>query len=177
VPLIVPILILLPYLTVKFYQRSHRLNQLVNSLSQGSPDFEQMSHLLEHGPEARWTGVAAEEVSRLDEPDFKGFDVIQDSWITDLRSWKPGESGRSDPSSRVHHYRRLMVSMKPDNTGNYVFRWPLLARDPNADFRFLRQQIQPRLRKYLDVESSVPGERDCPGKQASTSGMCRLVIT
>ena len=40
VPLLVPILVLLPYLVVKSHQRSHRLNQLVQSLSQGSRDLE-----------------------------------------------------------------------------------------------------------------------------------------
>src|SRR5947209_16723522 len=105
VPLIVPILVLLPYFTVKYFERSHRINQLINSLSQGSRDLEQMSRLLEHGPEPRWSGgAAAEEVSKLDEPEVRGFDVIQDSWITDLRAWKPSQSDRNEAGSYVHHY-------------------------------------------------------------------------
>ena len=123
VPLLIPILILLPYFMVKSYQRSHRLNQIVESLSQGSRDLELMSRLLENGPEERWTGTAFEEVSKLDEPDLKGFDIIQDSWITDLRTWKPGVSVKIDPSSNVHQYRRLKVARKPDHPGNQLFRW------------------------------------------------------
>jgi predicted acylesterase/phospholipase RssA len=160
VPLLVPILILLPYLAVRYYQRSHRLNQLVNSLSQGRPELDEMSRLLDHGPEARWTGVAAEEVNKVDEPDITGFEIIQDSWITDLRLWKPGESDKGDLSSRVHHFRRLLVSMKPENTGNTVFRWPQTRPfDPKAEFRFPRQRLEPKLRKCLDPESSAPREK------------------
>ena len=40
VPLLVPILFLLPYFVVKSYQRSQRVNHLIESLSQGSRDLE-----------------------------------------------------------------------------------------------------------------------------------------
>src|SRR5262249_50673997 len=62
VPILVPILILLPYIVVKSYQRSHRINQLVESLSQGSRDLDQMTRLLE-GPSVPWKGVGFEEVA------------------------------------------------------------------------------------------------------------------
>src|SRR5206468_4179520 len=45
VPLIVPIFVLLPYLTVKVYRHSQRINQIVESLTQSSRDLEQMSQL------------------------------------------------------------------------------------------------------------------------------------
>jgi len=61
VPILIPILVLLPLVVVKSYERSHRLNQLINSLSQGSPDLEVMSRLLE-GSVKPWIGVNAEEV-------------------------------------------------------------------------------------------------------------------
>jgi hypothetical protein len=162
VPIIVPILIMLPYFTVKYYQRSHKINQLLNSLSQGRPELDEMSRLMDNGPEPRWIGMPAEEVSKLDEPNTTGFDIIQDSWITDLRLWKPRDSEKPDPNSRLHHFRRLLISMKPDYTGSTIFRWPLLARDPNAAFKFPEQRLQPRLRKWLDAEASdAGGKRLC----------------
>ena len=60
----------MPYFVVKYYQRSERISELVESLSQGSPDLKQMSLLLE-GPMQPWIGEAAEEVPRLDEPDLR----------------------------------------------------------------------------------------------------------
>jgi hypothetical protein len=161
VPILVPIIVLTPYFAYDAYQRSHRVNLLMNSLAQGNRELEEMSRLLEKGPEPPWVGAPAEEVHKLVEPDLKGFEVIQDSWITDLRNWKPGADGKSDSNSRVHHYRRLKVAMKPEAGGNPVFRWILLARDPKSSFRFPHQQIQPRLRKSLDTEVTAGGETGC----------------
>ena len=84
-----------PYFVVKSYQRSQRINQLVESLSQGSRDLEVMSRLLE-GPMKPWSGEAAEEVRDFDEPDFTGFEILQDSRIIDLRNWKPTAEGKQD---------------------------------------------------------------------------------
>ena len=38
VPILVPLLVVLPYFIAKSYQRSHRVNQIVESLAQGSRD-------------------------------------------------------------------------------------------------------------------------------------------
>ena len=84
VPLLVPILVLAPYLVAKSQQRSQRVNHLVESLSQGSRDLGQMSRLLE-GRQQPWVGEPAEEVSRFDETDLRGFEILQDSRIFDLR--------------------------------------------------------------------------------------------
>src|SRR5262249_37166955 len=61
VPIIVPILILLPYFVGRLYQRVHRDSKLAESLSQGSPDYDVMSSLLE-SPIKPWDGEPAEEV-------------------------------------------------------------------------------------------------------------------
>src|SRR4029079_510529 len=132
---------------VKYYQRSHRLNQLVSSLSQGGRDVVEMDRLLAQGPEPRFTGATAEEVSRLDPPDLTGFTVVQDSWIMDLRHWKPAASGRPDAEAYAYHSRRLMVMKTDENSGNNVFRWRLLPRGPEAAFRFPHQDLRPTLRK------------------------------
>jgi hypothetical protein len=150
VPLIVPILFLLPYFAVKYYRTSHRQSLLINSLSQGSRDVAVMSRLLEHGPEPRFASAAAEDVNRLEEPDLKGFVVIQDSWIMDLRPWKPDGTTKNAPDSYAYHSRRLLVAKSAENVDNHVFAWRLLPRDPRAVFRFPHQEIRPTLQKCLD---------------------------
>jgi predicted acylesterase/phospholipase RssA len=159
VPLLIPILTVLPYFAVKYYERTHRLNQLVSTLSQGNPDLATMTRMLDNGPEPRFVGVAADEVSQVAEPDLRGFDIIQDSWVTDLRRWKPADAGKGE--SHVYHFRRLMASKKADIVGDQVFRWVLLARDPRADFRFPRQQLQPKLQKSLDAAGSSSSDKTC----------------
>ncbi len=159
VPLIVPFLILLPYAAVKFYQRTHRLNQLISALAQDSRDVVEINRLLEQGPEPRFPGVTAEEVTRLDPPDLMGFAIIQDSWIMDLRRWKPTAADKKDATSYVYHSRRLKVAKTDENSGNNVFRWRLLPRDPNATVRFPHQELRPTLHKCLDPDATASGER------------------
>lgn len=157
VPILIPILVLLPYLIVKSYQRSAMLNHLVDSLSQGTRDLEVMSRLLE-APMSPWVGEPGEEVSSLEEPDFKGFDILQDSRILDLRAWNPAGSGKNDTNSLVYGYRRVKFLKRPDATGNNLFRIEALATHAKTQIRFPPQDLQPKLR-VCNMASTIPGER------------------
>jgi hypothetical protein len=159
VPILVPILILLPFLTVKFYQRSHRINQIVESLSQGSRDLEQMSRLLD-SPIVPWKGVAPEEVRSFDEPDLTGFEILQDMRILDLRNWNPTAEGSSDAESLVYGYRRLKVFKKPDQAGSAPFRMLLISTSPLTQVRFPPQQVRGKVR-MAKLESSNAGQGAC----------------
>ena len=159
VPILVPLMFLVPYLVVQSYQHSHRLNRLIESISQGSMDFEIMSRLLD-GPMPTWKGEAAEEVSKLDDLDFKGFEILQDSRILDLRPWNPAGTGKTDASSMVYGYRRVKVLRKPENNGPNLFRIGLLATSPKTQVRFPRQMLQPKLR-MMHVENPIQGEKLC----------------
>jgi predicted acylesterase/phospholipase RssA len=145
VPILVPILVLLPYFVFKSYQRSQRLSELVESLSQGSRDLQVMSGLLE-GPVTPWSGEPAEEMPDLGAPDFKGFDVLQDSRILDMRKWNPNAQGKEDPSSMVYGYRRLKVVKREHTCENNVFRMGVLASSPQTQVRFPLQDVQHHLR-------------------------------
>jgi predicted acylesterase/phospholipase RssA len=159
VPILIPILVLLPYFVVKSYQRSHRISQLVDSLSQGSRDLEVMSRLLE-GPMKLWAGETAEEVRDPGELNFTGFDVLQDSRIIDLRNWSPAAAGKADSTSLVYGYRRLKVIKRHDSPGNNLFRIDVLATSPRTQVRFPQQQLQPQLR-ISRLESVALAEKQC----------------
>jgi predicted acylesterase/phospholipase RssA len=159
VPILVPLLVLLPYLVVKSYQRSHRINQIVESIVGSSRDFEQMSRLLD-SPITSWTGETPEEVGTLDEPDLTGFEVLQDMRILDLRNWNPTGSGESDPSSFIYAYRRLKVFKKPEHAGTNTFRLHLLLTSPLAQIRFPPQQVPARLR-MSKAKGSAAGRKEC----------------
>jgi predicted acylesterase/phospholipase RssA len=159
VPLVVPVLVLLPYLIVKYYEQSQRMSQLVRSLSQSTRDFQVMSGLLEKKP-APWAGVPAEEASSLTEPNLKGFEILQDSRILDLRDWKPAHAGTSGPGGLVNGYRRLKVLKQPENDGNNAFLVDVLETSPRTVVRLPPQQLQPRLR-MTTLESTASGEKKC----------------
>jgi predicted acylesterase/phospholipase RssA len=157
VPIIVPILVLMPYLVVSTYQRTHWLSVLVQSFSQGSRDLDTLSQVLRHKP-ASWPGERAEEVRNLDVPDLKGFTILQDSRIVDLRNWQPGWVRTADQTALV--YRRLKVVKGRENKENNLFRLHLLPTNPEAAFHFPAQQLQPRLRRTA-VASFVPDQESC----------------
>jgi predicted acylesterase/phospholipase RssA len=144
VPLIVPILVLLPYFAFKYHQRSQRTNQIVESLAQGSRDLEQMSRLLE-GPVEPWVGVKAEELSPDNRPDLDSFVILQDSRIIDLRKWKSATPDKGDAASMLYGYRRLKVQKKLDNAASNNFRVSILAMSPDTRVRFPAQQLAPTL--------------------------------
>jgi predicted acylesterase/phospholipase RssA len=159
VPILVPILVLMPYIVYKSFQRSHRLGQLVNSLSQGNRDLEIMSRLLE-GPIKPRPGEPAEEVPSVDALDFSGFEVLQDSRILDLRPWNPTGGGELDAKSHVYGYRRLKVVKRPDNVENSLFRVDVLATSPLTQVWFPPQQLRAHLHMSR-LEGPAPGEKRC----------------
>jgi predicted acylesterase/phospholipase RssA len=154
VPIILPLLILLPYLLVKYYQRSHRVNHLIESLAQGSRDVEQMSRLMD-GPVSAWTGEKAEELAVQDTTEMKGFTILQDLRIIDLRRWKPDED--ESAKSHIYGYRRLKVRRETDNTNNNVFRVSVLALSSDTQVRFPAQQLKPKLFSRA-VDGTASGE-------------------
>jgi hypothetical protein len=144
VPIIVPLLFLLPLMIVKSYQRSHRLSQLIDSLSQGSRDLQLMTRLLD-GPIQPFVGETPEDPPAGEPPDLKGFVVLQDSRILDLRQWKQTPSGQPDPNSLAYGYRRMKVYKPLTFEGSSVFRVHMLCTSPKTQTRFPPQQFKPQL--------------------------------
>jgi predicted acylesterase/phospholipase RssA len=154
VPLLFSVLVLLPYLAVQSYLASQRTDRLVVSLAQGSPDYEIMRQLMV-GPVEPFKGEPSEEVRSIEPRNYKGFSILQDSRILDLRTWNP-----SDPTSLVYGYRRLKLMRNADDDTNDVFRTAALTTHPEAQFRFPPSQYQPRLRRMY-VESPGAQEASC----------------
>jgi predicted acylesterase/phospholipase RssA len=153
VPIILPILFLLPYLIATSYQRSYRINQIVESIAQSSRDLEQMSKLID-GPVEPWTGVMAEEVLGSETLDREGFTLLQDSRIIDLRKWKPNASN----DAYLYGYRRLKVLKHQDNMENNLFGVSVLAVSPKTQVRFPSQLLNPTLHSR-SVPAASGGEK------------------
>jgi hypothetical protein len=114
-----------------------------------------MTKLME-GPVTPWTGERAEELG-TEKADLSGFLILQDIRIIDLRTQKPGGTGR-DPNSFVYGYRRLKVQKKLDNKDNNLFRVSVLALSAATQVRFPPQHLEPRLFSQ-SMNNSGRGER------------------
>ena len=146
VPILVPILLILPYFSIHYYQRSVRLNNLSQSFAQGSPDLVQLSRLLDDGPPEPWTGVAVEEGHDTTAKDPGGFKILDDSRITDLRAWNPAMVGKAHHDSRIYCYRRMKVVKLPDLKGRSQFHVRLILAG-DGQVRFPTQELQGQARK------------------------------
>ena len=149
VPLLFSLLILFPYLVVQSYLTSKRVNRLVASLAHDSPQIDILSQLMA-GPMKPFQGESPQEVRSLEPPSYKGFTVLQDSGILDLRQWNP-----SRPSALVYGSRRLKVLKDADNTGNDNFRVVALTAQGDAQFRFWPSPFQHRLLRTRVQNSST----------------------
>jgi hypothetical protein len=158
VPIIVPIFFLLPYFIVSSYKHSQQVSSLIDSLSQGSRDFDKMSELLGGSPRP-WPGEPSEEVRDLAEPDLTGFEIYQDSRIFDLRQWRASKTDKEEPSSRIYAYRRLKLLKRPDNVDKNIFYFYLLARSPKTAVHFPSQLLRPKL-LMTPAEGASPGQRE-----------------
>ena len=150
------LLLLAPYFIYRSYQHSRRVGQLIEYISTSSPDFEMMSQLV-GGPMRTFNGVRAEDVPQLEPADYKGFNILQDARIVDLRSWNPNREGKNDSSSVVYGYRRLKVQ-RIGKDANDEFRVASIVSDPDAHFRFPPQKYPPKLRRKV-VENPNAAEK------------------
>ncbi|MBV9189574.1 MAG: patatin-like phospholipase family protein [Betaproteobacteria bacterium] len=151
VPIIVPILVLTPYFTLKYYEYSHRMNQIIQSLAQGSRDVDQMSRLMD-GPIARFAGEKYEQLAPGQAVDRAGFTILQDLRMIDLRRWYGAKTTAAN--SYMYGYRRLKVRREPDNDKNNVFRASVLAIAPDTQVRFPPQTVKPKL--YASDAGTTP---------------------
>jgi predicted acylesterase/phospholipase RssA len=158
VPIIVPILFLTPYMIAGYLAQSHQNSMLMNSLSQNSWDYKKMSQLLAKSP-TPWKGEAPEKVRTLDEPNLKGFEILQDSRMIDLRAFKSSSSRQGDPNALAYVYHRMKVVKLRENTNN-TFRATLLQTSPQTAVRFPAQTLKPTLR-MTDLGTTASGEEEC----------------
>ena len=155
VPILIPILVVGPYAAVRMYQHSRRINQIVESLTQSSQDLLQMSRLIE-GPVERWTSGIATATPDTAKRDHRGFTILQDLRILDLRTWQPSAGGNSP--AYLYGYRRLKVLRQKSDTSNHLFTIGVLATSPDTKVRFPAQVLSPTLhsRELHDSAGAPP---------------------
>jgi predicted acylesterase/phospholipase RssA len=142
VPLLVPILVVAPYVSVKLYRHAKRVDEIVQSLTQSSRDLEQMSRLIQ-GPVPPWKTGTAKAIPDAGTHDNTGFTILQDLRIIDMRNWRP--AGNANAQAYLYGYRRLKILRQKENTANNLFTVSVLAISPKTQVRFPPQLLPPAL--------------------------------
>lgn len=128
VPLLVPILIVLPYYALQWYQQTQVAQRLVESMAHSNHDYAVMRDLLQDGFSPPFDGLEAVEALQPTPPDYSGFEVIADTRVFDLRPWKVATAADGGTDSWAYGYRRIRLQkLQPDAT-----RFVILLRMPTS---------------------------------------------
>ena len=152
VPLLVPIFVLLPYYTAKWYKESQVAQRLIEGIAQSNQDYALMSKLLQEGPMSPFEGATVEEARDLPPPDNKGVQVIADVRVIDLRQTQLGSSQATDNSSLAFVYRRLRVQKMESAANRFVVQFRLPTEHVNL--RTLNGRIPSVIRLSRDAAAA-----------------------
>jgi len=152
VPILVPILLVMPYYGVKWYRQSQINQQLVESMAQSNQDYAVMNRLLQDGTPKLFEGMPMTEVHELTSPDYSGVEVIADLRVLDMRRWKTTSRSAANIQSTIYGYRRIRLR-KLESTAN---RFVVLFRmdNPGLDVRSLNPQIPTALHLLRSASES-----------------------
>ncbi len=148
VPLLVPILVLMPYYAAKWYRQSQVAQRLIEGIAQSNQDYALMSKLLQGGPMRPFAGMAVEEVPSVAAPDNQSAEVIADMRIVDLRQLKLASSSGLDEQSFAYLYRRMRIQKLEPTVTHFTVRsrWPT----DQVEVRTLNTRIPAVIRRSRD---------------------------
>jgi hypothetical protein len=155
------VLIFLPFKAFKYYQNMKQAQQLIGWLYQGNKDMEQIQEILDVQPSAwpKGSGVVPEERDTFKGLDDRGFRVLKETQIADLRLFNP-----TDPNnSLVQYFRRDAVvkqTVNPSSQGLFLMK--LTPAHDDAQVRFPLQTMRPTLVKTPDKPDPLNlGAKEC----------------
>jgi predicted acylesterase/phospholipase RssA len=148
VPLLVPILVVLPYYGVKWYHQAQVAQRLIEGMAQSNQDYAVISKLLQEGPVPPFEGMPAEEQRELGPRDYRDFEVIADMRVLDYRPWRVG-SRRAAERSWAYAYRRVRVRKLTPAANEFVIRVQGVAS--KAQVRALNNRVPAVLRVGRDT--------------------------
>jgi predicted acylesterase/phospholipase RssA len=158
VPLLIFLVGVLPVLTWRFYQHSVMHATVVNAVAQGMPDFRKAMELIEHGPHQNWKAEPVERVAALKEIDYKGWELVNDTRILDLRGIEPsGWFNRTPPHYYVCNILRIRKLPTYQGDGKLTLIYP---------FRGSAPEVRVPSREYQPVVQQLKGDvevHDQPG--------------
>ena len=155
VPLLVPILVVLPYYAAKWYHQSQVAQRLIEGMAQSNVDYAVMNKLLQEGPSPSFEGMPVEEVPTLLPPADAGIEVITDTRILDYRPLNVGSGGALADRSWLYLYRRIRLQKQQPTANQFAIQIKLpIAR---LSVRALNDSIPTSLRLSRDA-TGVSGQ-------------------
>jgi hypothetical protein len=138
--LLIGLLVGIPYLVRVRSERLRQQEAILSAIAQLNPNHEKILELIRHEPMSEFAPMEFEVVESLDAADLRGFDVISESRVYDLRGWS-----EKDSVFGAIGYSRTEVRRIPDvvQTPELRIQKDLPIERLNFDCR--SERLQPRL--------------------------------
>lgn len=153
VPLVLGVLLCLPYLAVRLYVTTRSESRALEVAASAGPDESKLVELVRSGPVARVRGMPVEETEALGEADLSGFEFLSDGHVVDLRRW--GDGPRLSARS-TYQYRRLQVRRSAATGKGTHLRLQFRTESRELDFRCHNEVLSPVLRLEHDAGAALP---------------------
>ncbi len=135
------LLIGIPYQIHEVRERARRSEMVLQAIADTSSLYDTILDTLEHDPVTKVDALPYEDVEHLDPPDYRGFEIVTDARVFDLRTLTKRNRGRD--GARAH--ARVRVRRTERVKGNSTIRFQSVSSDETLQFACRSTELKPRI--------------------------------
>lgn len=148
VAIAIALLIILPYQFLEVRERAQRSEMVLQAIADTSSLYDTILDTLNNDPLTEVDALPFNDVDELPEPDFRGFEIVTDARVFDLRGVTKKDRGRT--GARVHSRIRIRRTERvPDNP---YFRFQTAALDEEIQIASRNDELRPLLERMPTVD-------------------------
>jgi hypothetical protein len=147
-PMLVVVLLAFPTLVVWSYLHISRDEKALGAISASDPDQSKVIGLLRKGPVTALDGMPVRDVDRLQSPDYRGFTILSDGHIVDLRGDESGFLPWSEwRHGGIYQYRHFLVHKRAVEGTDDHLRFQFTSKAARFSFRCHNSDLHPVLKR------------------------------
>jgi len=139
--LVAVIVVGVPYQFFKMRERAQRSEMVLGAIVETSPLYSKILETMERDPLVSLKGAPISDVESLDPPDYKGFEILVDARIVDLRAMTKTNKG----TSRLSMHNQLRVRRVEEGSDNKHFRWQRVLSGPDVTLVCRNTRLKPTM--------------------------------
>ena len=159
-PLVIILMLAVPTLVVWSYIHVTRDGMALRAMAESDRDEAKLIELVRNGPVRSLEGMPVRDVDHLDPPDYRGFAILSDGHILDLRRHGfPVISSFMEPEGEFYQYRHFLVRKNAVRGADEHLRFQFRGKSAKFRFRCANSDLQPVL-KRMRLDSSKAATRE-----------------
>ena len=155
IPLLILILIVLPWRAWTFYRDSQTLDTIVRAIEQGDPDIKKVLDIVADDPIDDWVPSEVAKAEAVTTATHDGLTFLTRSRIEDRRHYRPGAEA-TQPAVYLRERYTVRKSEDYSGDGRVVLTYPLPA---NVELRGGPSELKPVIRRTAETVSFLGAKR------------------